>query len=242
MRRFRLLIAAAGLVLLGVFGLAGVAHAQEAAPKGTAEEEVIHQAEELAKENGGTEFDAECVAILSEGGAVDDCQEAPNPILPELNEIIYGLIGFLIVFGFIYWKGYPAMKASMNARTERIRGDIEAAESQKAEADTVLSEYRSQLAAAKTESSRIIEEARQTADSMKRDLQAQAESDIADMRQKNIADIEAAKVQAVADLRSEVAAIAIGAAERVVGRNLDREANTALVESFINEVGAGANA
>ena len=53
-----------------------------------------HAAEEIAEENGGTEFDAHCIAILAEGGSVDDCQEAPSPILPETNEIIWGAIGF----------------------------------------------------------------------------------------------------------------------------------------------------
>ena len=76
---------------------------------------------------------------------------------------------------------------------------------------------------------------------MKRDLQAQAEADIAEMRQKAAADIESAKAQAMADLRGEVATIAIGAAERVVEHNLDPETNKALVESFIDQVGSGRN-
>ena len=99
--------------------------------------------------------------------------------------------------------------------------------------------YQAQLADAKQRVGRIIEEARQTADAMKRDLQAQAEADIAAMRQKAAADIEAAKAQAMADLRGEVATLAIGAAERVVEHNLDRETNKALVESYIDQVGAG---
>ena len=46
------------------------------------------------------------------------------------------------------------------------------------------------------------------------------------------------RLQAVADLRGEVTALAIGAAEQVVGRNLDQETNAALVEAYINQVGA----
>ena len=46
------------------------------------------------------------------------------------------------------------------------------------------------------------------------------------MRERAAADIEAAKAQAIADLRGEVAALAIGAAEVVVGRNLDRDTQT----------------
>ena len=82
------------------------------------------------------------------------------------------------------------------------------------------------------------EEARQTADEMKRDLQARTEAEIAEMRARATGEIEAAKTQAIADLRGEVAALAIGAAEQVVERNLDRDTNVALIESYINQVGA----
>jgi F0F1-type ATP synthase membrane subunit b/b' len=58
------------------------------------------------------------------------------------------------------------------------------------------------------------------------------------MRTQAAADIEAAKAQAIADLRGEVATLAIGAAEQVVGRNLDQDTNVALVEAYINQVGA----
>jgi F-type H+-transporting ATPase subunit b len=205
------------------------------------EEEVKHQAEELAKENGGSEADQECIVELIDGGRVDDCQEAPSPILPPVNELIWGTLSFLIVLGLIWKFGWPGIKKGMEARTERIRTDLEAADSAKAEAEGVLAGYQAQVADAKSEGSRIIEEARQTADSMKRDLQAQAEADIAAMRQKAAADIESAKAQAMADLRGEVATIAIGAAERVVEHNLDPETNKALVESFIDQVGSGRN-
>ena len=79
---------------------------------------------------------------------------------------------------------------------------------------------------------------RQAADEVRTNLQAKAEADIAELRARANADIESAKSQAIADLRGEVTALAIGAAEQVVGRNLDQETNAALVEAYINSVGA----
>ena len=58
------------------------------------------------------------------------------------------------------------------------------------------------------------------------------------MRERAAADIEAAKAQAIADLRAEVAALAIGAAEVVVQHNLDASTQTQLVENYISQVGA----
>ncbi len=168
-----------------------------------------------------------------------DCAKAPNPLVPATNELIWGSIGFIVVALFVMWKGYPAIKKTMQARSDKIRGDIEIAEASKTEAQSVLSMYQAQLADAKAESGRIIDEARLQADSLRKDLQARAEADMLELRTKAMADMETAKNRAVADLQSQVAALAIGAAGRIVEKNLDAESNTRLVESFIASVGAG---
>lgn len=227
MRKFRLLLASLLVALVAVFGVS-----QPASAAGETEEVCLAKAAE--------EFSGEDPEHPSEEyeTAITDCFESPNPLLPEINEVIWGAVGFVVVAGFLMWKGVPAIKKTMEERTARIEGDLAAAEAQKAETSQVLEEYKSQLADARNESARIIEEARQTADEMKQQLAAKAQADIAEMRQQAAADIEAAKAQAIADLRGEVATLAIGAAEQVVQRNLDQETNVALVEAYINQVGA----
>lgn len=70
---------------------------------------------------------------------------------------------------------------------------------------------------------------------------AEADAEIARLKEQAQADVEAAKAQAIADIRGEVATLAIGAAEQVVGQSLDRDANVALVEQFIDSVGTRSN-
>lgn len=235
MHKLRLLLAAAVVAFLAVIGFAPTALAQEEGDHGSLED-AVHTVEEGAVENGATEIDSHCIEILANGGSVDDCHAAPNQLLPETNEIIWGALGFLVVFFFVAKMGLPAIKKGMNARTERIRADLDAAETQRTEADTLLAEYRAQLNDAKTESARIIEEARQSADALKRDQESRLQSELADLRTKAAADIDAAKVQAIADLRGEVAQLAIGAAEVVVGKTLDQGTQMQLIEDYINQV------
>jgi F-type H+-transporting ATPase subunit b len=170
-----------------------------------------------------------------EGGA----HEGPaNPILPDKNELFWGCLSFLVLVILMWKLAYPAVAKAMESRTNRIRKDLDDAERLKNEAQTILDQYTAQLQDAKNEANRIIEEARQTADQLRRDLMTRAESEVAELRQRNADDINAAKERTLADLRTQVAEIAIAAAERVVERNLDRDTNTALVESFITQVGA----
>jgi F-type H+-transporting ATPase subunit b len=216
--RKRQLLSGLTLTLLVLIGTAGVAHAETDA-----------------------ELREECIEILEDGGIPDDCHEAPSPILPATNELIWGAISFVVLFGLLAKFGFPAIKKGMEDRTARIQADVDAAESAKAEVEAKAAEYDAKLAEARSEAARIIEEARQDADKYRGDKRAEADAEIAQLKEQAAADVESSKAQAIADIRSEVATLAIAAAEQVVGQSLDREANVALVEQFIDSVGARDN-
>jgi F-type H+-transporting ATPase subunit b len=221
--RIRRVLVALLFVFGGVVAGGSVAHAEESVGA------CIRHAFEENPEMSDEELESEA----------EDCIEAPSPILPATNELIWGGITFAITL-FLLWKfAYPAIKKMMEGRSERIRNDLESAEASRVEADELKSRYQADLANARTEASRIIEDARATAEAMKADRLRQLDSEVAELRQRAQADIESAKQQAVADLTDEVASLAIGAAEVVVERSLDRDTQVRLVEQYINQVGTG---
>jgi F-type H+-transporting ATPase subunit b len=193
-------------------------------------------------EEGGeeqlSEDTLECIHLAEEADDPEACQESPNLILPATDELVWGSISFAVLLFLLYRYAYPPVKQSMEARTERIRAELQAADTAKAEAQGVLDEYRAQLNDAKAEAGRIIEESRQAADAIKRDQEVRLQSELAELRQRAVADIDAAKANAMSDLRGEVALLAIGAAEAVVQHNLDPATQTQLVEDYINQVAA----
>jgi F-type H+-transporting ATPase subunit b len=220
------------LLLAGsaVFATAGVASAAPVRATTAAQEEEA----EITPES------EECIELLEEGKEVADCHEAPSVILPATNELVWGAISFFLLL-ILMWKfALPPVKKMMEDRTERIRDNLDEAEKTKADAQRVLEDYQLQLADAKNESARIIEEARQTAEQMRRDLMVRAEAEVNELRDRTRNEIEAAQQRAIADLRSQVSELAIGAAEIVVQKNLDRDTNRALVERFIEQVGTTA--
>ena len=243
----RIRTAVAAVVLgLGLFVLGpGAAHAQSSSSSSTSSEETPSSGEPTTTaeehENFAGEAEKECAEDLANGKKIDDCQKAPSPILPAKNELIWGTISFLVLF-FLLWKfAWPGLKKGLETRTERIQSDLDAAETAKAEASTVLDDYRAQLADARNESARIIEESRQAADELRRDQEQRLQAELAQMRDRAAADIESAKRQAIADLRDEVAQIAIGAAEVIVQSNLDRDTQTRLVDQYIEQVASRSN-
>jgi F-type H+-transporting ATPase subunit b len=231
--RIRALLAALLLALAALVALPAAVSAQEegdgtqpgAESEEAEEAELTHEAEE-------------CIHILEDGGTVDECQEAPSPILPETNEIIWGGLAFLIILGALWKFGLPAVTKAMDARTERIRSSLDEAEKAKTDAEAVRADYQRQLAEARGEAARIVEEARQQADAVRRDLTQRAEADAQDLRRRNAEQLEAERARVLGELRGQVAVLAVDAAERVVRANLDTDANRRLVEEYITSLSA----
>ena len=164
--------------------------------------------------------------------------KAKNPILPEGKEILWAGIAFVIVFSLLAWKAWPPIKAGLKARQEKINDDLEKAEAARVEAETSLEDYKRQLADARNDASQIIEEARLQAEGVRQERMSAVETEIAELRARAAEDIRLATERAMGDLQSKVAELSIELAEKVVERNLDRQTQTALIESYINQVGS----
>lgn len=240
--RIRRLLIAAGIVALPL-GLAAPAHA--------AEGEEGHGEEVLVEFNGETitmPHIGECEGqelfdlVAAEGearvNAIEDCFSEKSPILPKWPEVIWGGIAWLLVILLVGKFALPQLKKTMQARSDKIRGDLEAAESAKQSANMELEQYRAQLADARNEANRIVEAARADAETVKRDLLAAAEAEAAQIRTRAQADIALAQDRALADLRTQVAAMSVDLAGKIVERNLDASAQQDLIESYIRSVGS----
>jgi F-type H+-transporting ATPase subunit b len=225
---------AAGFMLLWVPGVASAAETGATMSPKAAADEIEHVADEA-----GLDHDVvECVKNAAANNDTDRCVESPSPIMPATNELVWGGLSFILLFIAMAKFGVPAAKKMMDARTERIRNSLDEAENAKVEAETVLAGYQRQLAEAKTESSRIIDEARAQAETVRRDLIARAEAEAVELRQRNAEQVAAERERVMGEVQGQVAALAIELAEKVVEGNLDRDTNTRLIESYISSIGA----
>jgi len=162
-----------------------------------------------------------------------------NPILPDAAELIFGGFAFVVVFWALTKFAFPALNTMLDARTAKIQGDLERAETAKSEADAVLADYRTQLAGAREESNRIIEDSRKTADQLRRDLSAKAEEEASATVARAQEEIRAERDRVFNDLRTQVGDIAVDIAGRVVGQSLDKKTHDKLIDDYIEQVAAG---
>ena len=169
--------------------------------------------------------------------AAEEEPEGIDLILPETKELIAGIIAFGIVFLFVRLWAWPALQEMLENRRLAITGQLEEAERVKGEAESLLADYQAQVAGVKEEANQIIDEARTTADSMKSEIVARAEVRGRHRPRQGTGRSCRRAVRAAAALQGDVANLSLDMAEKVVAGSIDREAQGALVERYLDELG-----
>jgi F-type H+-transporting ATPase subunit b len=170
-------------------------------------------------------------------------EEAHNPLIPPLGEIIIGLIAFAIVF-FVFAKFVaPRFEQVFRARREAIEGGIERAETMQAEAKASLEQYRSQLAEARNEAAQIRDQARAEGQQILEELRTQAQEESARIVARGEEQLATARQQVINELRGQIGTLAVDLAGRVVGESLAEDARRrGTVDRFLAELDAMAAA
>jgi F-type H+-transporting ATPase subunit b len=160
-----------------------------------------------------------------------------NPLVPNLTEIITGLIAFFIVFGVLAKVLLPRIQQTLQERTDAIEGGLDRAQEAQAEAARLLDQYKAQLAEARHEASRMREQAKEEGAQIKAELRAEGEAERQRLVESARAQIEADRQQALTSLRAEVGALSVELASRIVGESLQDEARQrGTVDRFLAEL------
>lgn len=159
-----------------------------------------------------------------------------NPLVPEANELIWGLVSFVLLFVLLAKFVFPSVQKMLDERAANIEGKLDQAEHEREEARQLLASYQQKLTEAHAEAGRLMEQARTNADRLETELRAKAEDQARKIVERAQETIQAERDRALETLRSEVGGLAVDLAERVVGESLDRELQLRLVDQYISEL------
>ena len=155
----------------------------------------------------------------------------PNPGLIVWTIVTFVLL--LLVLRKFAWK--PLLKA-LHDRESSIRGALEHAENAKAEAGRILEENRRQLARAGEESQKILGEGRALGEKLKQEIVDQANRQSRRMVDQARLEIGRDKDNALAQLRREVATLALQAAGKILNETLDEKRHRALIYESLSKL------
>lgn len=130
----------------------------------------------------------------------------------------------------------PVMKM-IRERQQEIDDMYTRAGEAKEQAEAMRSEYANRLDAAQAEAERTVKEAVVRGQSREEEIIRQANAQASAILDKASADIAQEKKKAINDAKDEISVIALAIAGKVVGKSLDAQDQSALVDQFIEELG-----
>jgi F-type H+-transporting ATPase subunit b len=160
------------------------------------------------------------------------------PAKTMVFEVAISLVSFLVLFGVLYKFALPPITKMLDERAEKIRTSLEQAEQTRMEAERLLDEYKQQMADARHEAARLIEQGRKVAETMKDEIVAKAEEEADSILKVAREEIEGEKRAAIAELRSSVADLSVAVAGKVIGATVSATDHAKLIERYLDEVGA----
>ena len=146
-----------------------------------------------------------------------------------LNTLIIFFVAKKFLFG-------PVMKIIAD-RQQEIDDMYAQAETSRDTAEKLQSEYEEKLSEAAATSERLVKEATVRGQAKEEEIIRLANERADAIRAKASADIAQEKKKALNDAKDEISVIALAIAGKVVGRELDAEDQSKLVDSFIEELG-----
>ncbi|MEU5516626.1 MULTISPECIES: F0F1 ATP synthase subunit B [Streptomyces] len=160
-----------------------------------------------------------------------------NPLVPPIPELVIGLIAFVIVFGFLYKKLIPNINKVLEERREAIEGGIEKAEAAQTEAQSVLEQYKAQLAEARHEAARLRQEAQEQGAALIAEMRAEGQRQREEIIAAGHAQIEADRKAAAHTLRQDVGRLATDLAGKLVGESLqDHARQSRVIDRFLDDL------
>lgn len=156
----------------------------------------------------------------------------------DLKEIIFAVVNFLILVGVLTKFLYQPYLNMLDARKQSIVDSFAHAEDTNRLADEKLDTYNKRIANVENESREIIKNAKIKAEAQASDIIAEANQKAAAIKLQAEKEIERERMKAFAEMKEQVAVMALMAAEQILEREVSLAGDEHLIDNIIEQVGA----
>jgi F-type H+-transporting ATPase subunit b len=155
---------------------------------------------------------------------------------PHPGLILWTIITFVVVLVILKAKAWGPLLAALDERERSIREALETADRAREEAQVQQAEHEKRLIEAESQARQIVSEAREAAEKVGQKVVADAKEEAERMADRAREAIQFEKRAALAELRREVADMAVGAAGAILNAELDADRNRKLADDFIADL------
>jgi F-type H+-transporting ATPase subunit b len=196
----------------------------------------------LALAQGLTEALPVLAAEAAEVGAEMAHEESGGGLTVNFFWVIVAAANFAVFF-MLAWKiVIEPLGVRLQERRERIEQGLKDADAARRDRESAADQRQGVLNEARREAGDIVQRAQKVAGEAREQGVVDTQAEIERLRERAVADIDAERKRALADVRSQVADLALMAAGKLVGETMSDEREKRLVDEFLTQVSVEAPA
>jgi len=151
--------------------------------------------------------------------------------------LLWTIITFVVLLLILWKAAWKPIVEALDARAEKVRGDIDNAEKARQDAEKVLEEHRQLMNNAKSEAAQITARGREEAEKIKNDLLDKAAAEAREITERSKKEIELARESALEEIKREIVLLSTGIASKIIEKNINPDDQRALVEEALKKIG-----
>ncbi|MCB1195562.1 F0F1 ATP synthase subunit B [bacterium] len=155
-------------------------------------------------------------------------------------DISFTMILQIINFGILMWVLnkllYKKLLDYLDRRAEGVKVDLDEASRLQNEAKTLLEQREEELMQAKTQAASIVRNSKKEGEEARTQILARAEQESQKIIDDGKAAVETERKKAAAQLRSDVADVAVAVAEKIVEKSISAKEHTSLVDDVLKKM------
>ena len=144
---------------------------------------------------------------------------------------------FILLIVLVKKYAWSNLTSIFEERAEKIAADIDGAEQARQKAETLAQKREDELAGSRSEAKTIIENAKETAEKNKAGILADAAEEAGRLKAKANQEIAQNKAETMSSIKGEVADLTVTLASKILSQELDKEAQSELIDRYIKQLG-----
>ncbi len=186
------------------------------------------------------------LSFVALSGAVAWAQEASTAPPPgEGSQIpptdhglqIWTLVTFVILLVLLKKFAFKPIAQALDSRGQKIKQSIDDAEKSRADAKKLMEDYQKQIADARNEAGKLIEEARQIGERVRKEVVEKANAEASAVAQRAQEEIVRQKEKGIQEMKDTVAALSVQIASKVLEKEVNEATHRQLIDNLIKDLG-----
>ena len=145
------------------------------------------------------------------------------------------IINFIILLVILYFFAYKPVLKMLDERSRKIKDSMEEVQKVKEQAAQTEEEFKKKIEAASKEGQEVISKAMRTGEEARKRAEEEAKQEAQGLVEKARVEIQRERAEAIGELRQEFADLTIVAAEKVIGKSLDKETHRQIIDKVLDE-------